>query len=218
MITWPDLHEIVSRVPLPSGVRARPMGRGDVPEVLRLLHAWYPELAHSAIERRTCEASFYEEQVALAGEPCTVQERPVYVMLLALGDETVLFRSFEYDADTTIANMRVLTVDPRHRRLGLGRVAEDLTVALLRAVGATLCTCWVTLAHPYAQRGCEGAGYDLIGILPGSDREPGEGGARQAVVEALYAKIIAPERVDWPAPSALRPAVAELMRSMYPRG
>lgn len=218
MQTWPELIALTACAPLPPGVVVRQLGRSDIPAVIEHLRAWYPDLAHNDGGRHFCDAALYEREAALAGEPCAIAERPLYVMLIAAGERIVLIRIFKYDAATTIADMTVLAVDPEHRNRGLGRIAVEWSNALLRAAGATACECWVTLAHPYAQRGCETAGYRLAGILPGSDRESDADGERQVLVEALYVQVLAPDLVDWPEEESLRPAIAEVMRPMLRRG
>lgn len=217
MLTWPDLEALSPRPELPPGLTIRQLGRADIPAMLASLRAWYPALARGAGDRRYFDPSFYAEHAALAGEPRPLAERPVYVMLIASGDRTALVRIFEYDPATATATMSVLAVDPQQRNRGLGRVAEDWSMALLRAVGAVLCMCWVTLEHPYAQRGCEAAGYVLAGILPGSERAEDEGGGWHLSVEAHYIKLLAPGLVVWPAAASLRPAIAGALQAMFER-
>ena len=64
------------------------------------------------------------------------------------------------------------------------------TEAVGRRLGLGLAYGMATLKAPHAQRAFERAGWQLIGITPGFDREMVAPGVVKRVYEALYTKVL----------------------------
>jgi hypothetical protein len=82
---------------------------------------------------------------------------------------------------------------PAHRgaQLAFGGIAFTETAA--RRLGMGIVYGMATLKAPHAQRAFERAGWQLIGIAPGFDREMVAPGVVKRVFEALYAKALVGE-------------------------
>ena len=78
---WPTGAFLSRHIRLPADVQLRQLGRADVPAVLAALAAWDPDLAKGK-EHVLLTGTFYDDTVALVDEGHTVEERPVYVLLL----------------------------------------------------------------------------------------------------------------------------------------
>jgi hypothetical protein len=74
-----------------------------------------------------------------------------------------------------------------------------------------------TLKVPYMAEKFERLGWQLIGIIPGFDREMVEPGVVKRVYEAIYTKVLVDEN-DFMIPrrSAMTPKTAALFDLLYP--
>jgi hypothetical protein len=83
-------------------------------------------------------------------------------------------------------------------------------------VGAAFVYSLLTLKHPFAQQACERAGYRLLGMFPGYDREEVSPGVVKRVYQAVYAKLLVSEdEVQWPDPKNLTPRAAALYQLLF---
>ena len=78
---WPTGAFLSRHIRLPADIQLRQLGRADVPAVIAALGAWYPDLAIGK-EHVLLTSTFYDDKVALVDEGHTVEDRPVYVLLL----------------------------------------------------------------------------------------------------------------------------------------
>ena len=129
---------------------------------------------------------FYTEKVFFTGE----LERDVLVVLLKRGDELAGMFSCERDLDTLSVHARLGVAAPPHRGANLAGAGMALTEAVGRRMSMGLAYGMATMKAPYAQRAFERAGWQLIGITPGYDREMVAPGLVKRVYEALYAKVL----------------------------
>jgi hypothetical protein len=73
-----------------------------------------------------------------------------------------------------------------------------------------------TLKSPYSQRAFERAGWQLIGIAPGLDREMVEPGVVKRVYEALYVKpLVDPGDMLSPHPANMTERTREVFRLLF---
>jgi hypothetical protein len=105
-----------------------------------------------------------------------------------------------------------------HRRAGLGACFPALMVAMGRAMGLGMVYSLATLKTPAMQRAFEQAGWQLIGIMPGFDREVTAPGVVRRVYEAIYVRLLAPpDEILPPSDEGMRPATRELFERLFGR-
>jgi len=74
-----------------------------------------------------------------------------------------------------------------------------------------------TLKMPQAQLALERAGYQLLGFVPGYDRELVTPGVVKRVYEAVYAKVLVPdEELLRPDPKNMSPKARALWELLFP--
>ena len=112
---------------------------------------------------------------------------------------------------------RIGTVAPAHRRAGIGACFPALMVEMGRAMGLGMVYSLATLKVPHMQRGFEQAGWQLVGVMPGFDREVVESGVAKRVFEAIYVKVLATQaELQHPDLQGMTPATRGLYESLYP--
>lgn len=212
---WPTAAALAEVVPLPDGYRLRVPGRDDLPALVRAVDDWFPGLA---VGNARCflRTSFYEERVQLADTPPRV-DRDFFVLLYEHARGWAGLLAVERDLDSCVLYGRVGTVDPAHRGTGLSRSFAPLMEQMGRAMALGMVYSLATLKTPQMQRSFEHAGWQLVGIMPGFDRERGDGGRVHRVYEAIYAKPLT-ARADLlePDPAGLTPDTLRLFRMLYP--
>jgi hypothetical protein len=206
-----ELDALLARMPLPAGYSLGRLEREGIGDLVVALAEWYPGIhvgAASCFLRR----DFYESSVRCAGEA----HGDVHVVVLRYGDELAGMFAWDIDADTGTVYARLGAAAPHHRGAGLSKMALHVTEAAGRMVGAGLIYGKATLKGPFAQRAYERAGWQLIGIEPGYDREIVESGAVKRVFEAVYAKVLAREAVTLlPRLGDLTPNTVALYRHLF---
>jgi hypothetical protein len=98
--------------------------------------------------------------------------------------------SWDLDRDSLAVYARLGVSAPQHRGARLVHAGLMLVEAVGRRVGAGLVYGMATLKTRHVQAEFERAGWDLIGIAPGFDREMVAPGTVMRVFEALYAKVL----------------------------
>jgi len=134
-------------------------------------------------------AEFFEDQVSLAGEV----EKDVCVVLLKRNLELAGLVCCERDREALTLYGSLIVIAPAHRGAQLGCTGVMLMEALARNMGFGLIYGMATLKYPHMQRALEVAGWQLIGITPGYDREMIAPGVVKRVYEAMYAKVLVPD-------------------------
>ncbi|MCU0699364.1 MAG: hypothetical protein MUC96_22905 [Myxococcaceae bacterium] len=124
--------------------------------------------------------------------------------------------SFERQLASQTLHGRVGALAPEERAGVLGALGFPVFEALGRWLEAELLLVWVTLASRGQQLMAERRGFSLCGLVPGFDRDQLAPGRSVRVMEALYAKVLAPDgELRWPGSDALTPhtrAVLEALR------
>ena len=208
---WPSIAYVTERAPLPDGYRYEYLTRARIGEVIAAVRAWYPGIA---VGNASCHLreSFYLEKVCLEDAP----DRDFLVTLIVAGGGIGGIYSVERDPDSAVIYGRIATVSPAHRGAGLSRALLRLTEVLGRAMGMGMVYGLATLNHPHMQRVFERVGWQLIGIIPGFDKEEIAPAEVRRVYEAVYVKVLEPENLLRPSAANMTPSVEALFDLLYP--
>jgi hypothetical protein len=183
---WMSVEHMSAAVKLPMGYRFELLARDQIAEVITFVKTWFPGITVGAASGYT-RAEFYETQTSLADEV----ERDVLVMLIRRDDELAAVICGERNQDSLTLYASLAVVAAHHRGSQLGTSGIVLMEALARHMGCGLIYGLATLKAPYMQSALEAAGWQLIGITPGYDRELVAPGIVKRVFEAVYAKVLA---------------------------
>ena len=209
---WPAIDETYAKtIPLPKGYRFARLNRSDIEPLTRAIKEWSPGVAVGANSGYLRE-DFYVNRVCLDG----VDDKDILVVQIFYNNELAGVWSFEREIDSLAIYGRLIVLAPAHRGTGVAAMAMSGSENMGRAMGAAFLYALVTLKHPYAQRACERAGYQLLGMFPGYDREEVSPGVVKRVYQAVYAKLLVSEdEVHWPDPKNLTPRAAALYQLLF---
>lgn len=94
-------------------------------------------------------------------------------------------------------------LSPEHRTAALALIGPLLLEEIGRALGAELAYYFATLKTRHQQVIAERCGFQLVGIVPGHDRDVITKGVVKRVYEALYVKLlVASDELYTPPPEA----------------
>lgn len=220
-MNWPSIQTLTAGVPLPADYEIVCPSAGDVPALVRAVDDWFPGLA---VGNASCflRPDFYLQRVALAGM-CPQ-------LAAALDHFVLLFRrvhdgqwagllAVERDRDSQVLYGRVGTVARAHRGGGLSKTFPLLMEATGRTMQLGMVYGLVTLRTPHMQRCMEHAGWRLVGMMPGFDREVVELGVVKRVYEAVYVRVLAEAgELLQPNRQHMTPATRELFDLLYADG
>ncbi|MBK6615253.1 GNAT family N-acetyltransferase [Ottowia sp.] len=209
---WPDLNAAFREVPLPQGYRYCQLRRVDVPALRAAIAEWHPDVSVGAA---SCylEQDFYETTATFADEA----QRDLLVVLAWKGEELAGFVSWDREPAQQAVYGRFGVVSPAHRGAKISTCAMQLGEAIARAMGAGFIYTLATLKVASMQLALEHAGYQLLGIAPGYDRERVAPGVVKRVYEAWYAKVLVPEsELLRPDPAKMTPKTRELFQLLFP--
>ena len=209
---WPSIEELTARAPLPDGYHYAYPTKEDVPAIIEALKVWYPGIA---VGNASCHMrrSFYLERVYFGSG----SDRDFLVTLIKHQNELVAVFSVERDVDSQVIYGRIGAIS----RSIAGRTSADCFFLgggdrSLDADGHGLRLA-AALKYPHFQRTFERMGWQLIGIMPGFDRELIETGEIRRVYEAAYVKVLQPEQLLAPSLENLTPAVRRLYEMLFQR-
>jgi len=185
---WPTIDEISAMATLPTGYRFEPMTRADIQPLIEGIRAWFPGVTVGAASCYLTER-FYLDKVVLDGDT----DKDVIAILIRNGDELVGMGSWERESAAMTLYARLGVISPAHRGAHMAVLAMELGEKMGRAMGAGFIYTLATMKMPQMQLALEHAGYQLIGFMPGYDREEVAPGVVKRVYEAGYAKRLAPE-------------------------
>ena len=188
MMDWTEIAQLAARAPLAEGYRFELLERTEVESLIGLVESWFPDIGVGGASGYL-RSAFYADKVFFADAP----ERDVLVLLLKHGDELAGMFSCERDLDALSVHARVGAAAPAHRGARLAQAGMAFTEALGRRMGLGFAYGMATLKAPHAQRAFERAGWQLIGIVPGYDRELVAPGVEKRVYEAIYTKLLVPD-------------------------
>ena len=209
---WPTVEQLATRAPLPSGYRYAFPTRAEVTKVIDALKVWYPGIA---VGNASCHMreSFYADRVYLGDS----DDRDFLITLLKFHDELVGIFSVERDVDSRVIYGRIGALSPAHRGSNLSRALLALEEAIGRLMGMGMVYGLATLKHPYFQRTFERMGWQLIGIMPGFDQELITPGEVRRVYEAVYVKVLEPDKLLPPDKSNMTSPVRDLYELLFQR-
>lgn len=209
---WPSIENLTKAVPLPDGFQYALPTRSEVPSLIKAVDDWFPGLA---VGNASCylREDFYEERVFFDDG----YERDFYFMLFKHGDDWAGMLSVERDKDSHVLYGRVGTIAESHRGARLSKCFPLLMETMGKTMGMGMVYSLATLKVPHMQVGFEKAGWQLIGIIPGFDRELIGAGEVKRVFEAIYVKVLVTER-DFllPKPEGMTPTTGALFKHLYP--
>jgi hypothetical protein len=183
---WPTGEQLAQRVDAPEGYHYEVPALADVPALVRAVDDWFPGLA---VGNASCflREQFYRDRVHLEDSP----RGEFFVLLFKRGSLWAGMLAVELDRDSQVLYGRVGTVGLDHRGAGLSTTFPPLMEAMGEAMGVGMVYSLATLKVPHMQRGFERGGWQLVGVMPGFDREVVENGVVKRVFEAIYVKVLA---------------------------
>lgn len=211
MIDWHEVAALAARMPLPEGYSLSLLQPSEVGLLIDHLRAWFPDIGVGSASGYLRDA-FYAERVFFEHGP----QRQVLVLLQRYGNEVSGMFAFECDWQAMTIHAQVGAAAPGHRGSALVRTGMAFTEQLGRRLGMGLVYGMATLKAPHAQRAFEGAGWKLIGIAPGLDRELVAPGTVRRVYEAVYAKTLGDEHaLQQPRPENMTPSTRDLFERLF---
>ena len=210
-MNWVAIDELSSKLPIPDGYRAEQLKRADIPELIRCLKVWFPDVtvgAESCYQRE----DFYSREASLEGEP----ERDVIVFLIKKDQELVGMASLQRSEDTLTLYGRLGAIAPRYRGAKLAYLGPALLEAMGRAMGMEVVYGLAEFTIPNMQMVLERAGFQIVGIVPASDRLMVAPGVIKRVYEAIYVKVlVADADVLRPQPQSMTPRTKALYDFLF---
>lgn len=185
-MNWVAIDELSSKLPVPPGYRIEQLKRSDIPEVIRCFKVWFPDVTVGA-ESCYHREDFYSRELSLEGEP----ERDVIAFLIKKDQElAAMFSMQRFEATLTLYG-RIGAIAPRHRGAKLAYIAPALLEAMGRAMGMEVIYALAEFTIPNMQMVLERAGFQIVGIIPASDRLMVAPEVIKRVYEAIYVKVLA---------------------------
>lgn len=202
-MSWPTADQMMSLCPPADGYVFEVLRRSSVPELVAALRVWQPAWQIGAASVFTRE-SYYERFVYFEGEDAS--DCNVFVILLRGQGDLAGMLAVEQipDALSLYASLAVLT--PHHRGRKAPMFKGDYLEAVARHIALEFVYTLATLKHRGSRRYFESMGYQLIGFVPGCDREEIAPGVVKRVIEAAYCKVLAPRD------ALLRPNLEDMTR------
>lgn len=209
---WPTVSQIAAMAPLPEGYRFEGMRRSDIGPLIEAIQAWFPSVSVGAASCYLTE-QFYLDKVVLDDQT----DKDVIALLIRKGEELVGMGSWERESAAMTLYARLGVISPAHRGARMAVTAMELGEKMGRAMGAGFIYTLATMKMPQMQLALERAGYQLIGFMPGYDREEVSPGVVKRVFEAGYAKRLAPaEEFLRPDDRNMTPTVKRLFDIIFP--
>jgi len=213
MMNTIDVQRLASQAPLASGYRFELIRRDEIRNLIERLTNWYRDISVGAA---SCflQEEFYSRKVFFDDEP----DRECIVLALKHGPEVVGMFSCELHSVTRSIYAGLGVAHPQHRGTRLAQAGMAFVETLAEHLDVGFIFGMATLKHPYAQRAFERAGWQLVGITPGYDREMVAPGVVKRVYEAVYAKVLAGEGLLNPDRTNLTPRTRALFDSLFEGG
>jgi hypothetical protein len=207
--TAADIARLAAAAPLTAGYRFELLQRSEIRTLIGALHSWYRDVSVGSV-RCYFEYHYYEHEVFFEDSP----RRDVIV--LTVKSDAGLAGMFTCKLDyTTLGICAALGVAAaEHRGAGLAHGGIVFVETLAKHLGMGFVYGMATLKHRYSQLAFERAGWRLIGIFPGYDRELIAPGVIKRVYEAVYAKVFGDDLLQ-PSPDNLTPSTQTLFRSLF---
>ena len=210
-MNWVAINKLSNKLPFPHGYRMEQLKRSEIPELIRCFKVWFPDVTVGA-ESCYHREDFYSREVFIKGEP----ERDVIVFLIKKDQELVAICSLQRSEDTLTLYGRIGAIAPRYRGERLAYIAPALLEAMGRAMGMEVIYALAEFTIPNAQIVFERAGFQIVGIVPASDRLMVAPGVTKRVYEAIYVKVLAADAdVLRPQPESMTPRTKALYDFLF---
>jgi hypothetical protein len=185
MIAAVDIARLAAGAPLAEGYRFAPLERSEIGALVGCIVEWLP---HISVGSASCflREEFYDQKVFFPDAP----DRDSLVLLLKHGDDLAGMFSCELDHEALSVYGALGVAAPQHRGANLAYAGMMVIEAVGRHTGMGFIYGMATLRSPHAQEAFERAGWQLIGITPGYDREMVAPGVVKRVFEAIYCKVL----------------------------
>jgi len=209
---WPSAESLMIGVPPPAGYHYQLLRSVDVSELIQKVDEWFPGLS---VSNASCflREDFYTSRVVLDED----SDRDFFVLMFKKGDEWAGMLSVERDRDSKVIYGRVGTIAEAHRGARLSKCFPALMEAMGSFMGMGMVYSLATLKVPHMQTGFEKAGWQLIGIIPGFDRELVGPDQVKRVFEAIYVKVlVTSSEFVLPSGSGMTPTTRALFELLYP--
>ena len=168
-----------------AGYRFELLRHDEVGSLVSSIAAWFPDIAVGGASRYLRE-DFYSRHVRFDDS----KDADHVVLLLKSCHELAGMFACELDRETQSVYAALGVAAPEHRGSNLAQAGISLTEELGRMLGMGYAFGVATLKSRFAQLAFERAGWHLVGITPGYDREMVEPGIVKRVYEAMYAKVL----------------------------
>jgi hypothetical protein len=211
-MNWYNAREALATFKPPTGYELAQLEREDVPHVVAGLRSWYPDVVVGA-ESCHLDPDFYYQKTMLAD---VTEDRDVFPMVAKHLNGIAAMMTFEKNGHSRTITCRMGAIAPDHRGPALALLGPMLLDNLGRAIGAELAYYFATLKTPHQQVLAERLRYQLVGIVPGYDRDMVRPGEIRRVYEAVYARIlIGPDRIELPLLDALTSRTQALWKAIF---
>lgn len=210
-MTATDIERFAASAPLAPGYRFELLTRSEIPVLIDGLSRWYRDIS---IGGASCylQEQYYQQKVFFPDVP----QRPSIVLTLKQGAELAGVFSCTLDHATQSIYGGLGVSAPEHRGSNVAFAGMTFIEAVARHLGMGFIFGMATLKHRFAQEACERAGWQLIGIAPGYDRELIAPGVVKRVHEAIYAKVLEAESgLLRPQPHDLTPRTRALFDLLF---
>lgn len=210
---WSLAKEVWEEVQV-QGYLVAQMTETDVESAVQRIRGWYPDI-RVGMESPHLTAEFWTQETTLAG---TVDKNLLPLKIEHEADGIVAVITYEKNALARLITSRLGVLAPEHRGSGLALLGPLLLERIGRAIGAELAYYFATLKTRHQQVIAERAGYQLVGIVPGYDRDMVRPGEVKRVFEAIYARLLVSEdEVLIPAAEHMTSRTKEVWEALFTR-
>jgi hypothetical protein len=207
--TAADISRLAAAAPLTAGYRFELLSRNEIGAVIAVLHEWYRDVSVGSAACHFDEC-YYENEVLFEDSP----QRDAIVLTLKSDAELVGMFSCKLDQPTRSIYAGLGVAAAEHRGASIAHAGIVFVETLALHLGMGFAYGMATLKHPYAQLAFERAGWQLVGIAPGYDRELIAPEVVKRVYEAVYAKVFGDDLLR-PVPHNLTPRTQALFSSLF---
>jgi len=212
-MSWSRGLAVVESTKPPEPYTLSQMSAADVSIVAERVRSWYPDI-RVGMESPHLQAEFYRSETQLQE---VVEERSLLPLVIRHPtDGIVAVITYQRNVEARLITCRLGVLAPEHRRASLALLGPLLLEELGRAIGAELAYYYATLKTRHQQVLAERRGFQLVGIVPGHDRDMLAEGEIKRVYEALYVKLLVPsEQLHTPPREELTARTREVWSALF---
>lgn len=210
MMRWPDVSALIQSLILPNGVSLRLLRADEFEKLPALLLSWFPAVEVGA-ESIFLTPEFLRREVVCEGN----LSPNIYAVFVTQDEAVVGFMTFERQPANATLHARLGALAPEARAGFLGALGFMVFEKLGVLCGAELLLTWMTLAGRHQQLFAERRGFQLVGVVPGFDRDLISRGRTMRVTEGLVAKLlVADTELLEPSPENMTPRTRRLLEAI----